>query len=146
MFKNNNLIIINSSLKNSKMIVFSLCIQKHNGLMEQFKIANRIWIEKGGFSFLGAGKVALLEAIIEHGSISRAAKSLEMSYKKAWEMINSMNKLSEEPIVIRETGGSGGGGTSVTEIGVNLISEYRNLQTKCSKFLEEELSNCSFIP
>ena len=85
--------------------------------MDNIAIGNKLWIEKNGQFFLGKGRVELLKAIDSFGSINAAAKSMQMSYKKAWQTIDDMNSLADEPLVIRITGGNGGGGTSVTEAG-----------------------------
>tara|TARA_B100001063_G_scaffold68819_1_gene62913 strand:- start:20925 stop:21707 length:783 start_codon:yes stop_codon:yes gene_type:complete len=86
--------------------------------------------------FLLEKRILLLEAILEHGSISKAAKAVPMSYKSAWDAINSINNLCEKTVVLRETGGIGGGGATVTEYGKNLINSYTILQKEHAKFLE----------
>ena len=107
--------------------------------MDNLSIRNRLWLMKDGRSFLGEGRVALLKAIVEHGSISAAARSMNMSYKKAWEAIDAMNSLSDEPLVIRSTGGSGGGGTKVTEAGREAVALYEDINSKCNTFLDDQL-------
>jgi molybdate transport system regulatory protein len=77
---------------------------------------------------LGPGKIALLEAIIAKGSISDAARSLGMSYRRAWMLINSLKQGFSEPITVSATGGKGGGGAQVTPSGVKLIHRYRTLE------------------
>jgi molybdate transport system regulatory protein len=77
---------------------------------------------------LGPGKIALLEAIIAKGSISDAARSLGMSYRRAWMLINSLKQGFSEPITVSATGGKGGGGAQVTPFGVKLIHRYRTLE------------------
>ena len=86
--------------------------------------------------FLLEKRILLLEAILEHGSISKAAKAVPMSYKSAWDAINSINNLCDNTVVLRETGGIGGGGAKVTEYGINLIKSYTVLQKEHQKFLE----------
>jgi molybdate transport system regulatory protein len=105
-------------------------------------IETRIWIEKDGRPFLGSGRIKLLEAIEQEGSISKAAILMKMSYKKAWQLVKSMNTLSDEPIVDKETGGKNGGGTKLTKKGKGLIQEFKKLESKSHSFLEKELSNC----
>lgn len=87
--------------------------------------------------FLLEKRILLLEAILEHGSISKAAKAVPMSYKSAWDAINSINNLCDNTVVLRETGGIGGGGASITEYGKNLIQSYSILQKEHTKFLEK---------
>ena len=107
--------------------------------MTDLSVRNRLWLMKDGRSYLGEGRIALMKAIIEHGSISAAARSMGMSYKKAWEAIDAMNSLSDEPLVVRTTGGSGGGGTIVTEAGKDAIELYALINSRCNDFLDAEL-------
>ena len=72
--------------------------------------------------FLLEKRIDLLIAIKKFGSINKAAKEVPLSYKAAWEAIEDMNNLSNTPIVIKETGGTGGGGTKLTKYGKNLVS------------------------
>jgi molybdate transport system regulatory protein len=79
-------------------------------------------------AFLGAQRIALLEAIARHGSIARAAKARSMSYKAAWEAVDDMNNLSSEPLLSRNAGGARGGGSILTTHGHRLIAFYRALE------------------
>lgn len=106
--------------------------------MSNISVGSKFWIEKDGQFFLGKGRVQLLKAIRENGSITAAAKSLSMSYKKAWEAINAMNELSEKPLVTRTTGGIGGGGTVITPDGENAIDLYDGLIDTATAFVETE--------
>lgn len=81
-----------------------------------------------------------MKQIIKSGSITAAAKSMKMSYKKAWEMIDGMNKEAKEPLVVRVSGGKGGGGTQVTEEGVRAIKLFDGLNKKCQIFLDKEIA------
>ena len=69
----------------------------------------------------------MLKAIEQHGSISKAAKAMEMSYKKAWRMVNSMNKEGAELLVVAKTGGTNGGGTVLSDAGKKAIEMYDQL-------------------
>lgn len=106
------------------------------------QVLNRIWINKDGKPFLGSGRIALLELIDESGSISKAAQALDMSYKKAWQLVRSINQQAKEPVVIKESGGKNGGGTKLTEQGKNLIAEFRKLEQKSKEFLHREIDKC----
>lgn len=86
--------------------------------------------------FLLEKRIDLLFAIEQEGSISKAAKIVPMSYKSAWEAVDSMNNLSPIPIVQKETGGKGGGGTKLTDYGHNLLKTYLILKQEQKKFLE----------
>jgi len=102
-----------------------------------YKIKSRIWIEGNNGTFLAEGRIELLKQIIASGSISAAAKSMKMSYKKAWEIIDGMNKEAKKPLVIRVSGGKGGGGTQVTIEGERAIVLYEKLNKKCQKYMDK---------
>ncbi|MFC1744331.1 TOBE domain-containing protein [Candidatus Riflebacteria bacterium] len=85
---------------------------------------------------IGKGKIELLEKINEAGSINKAAKALGVSYKTAWDVINTMNNFFSRPIVNRGAGGKGGGGTRLTETGTQLIKMYRNLERQQQKYID----------
>jgi molybdate transport system regulatory protein len=87
---------------------------------------------------LGPGKVDLLEAIQDKGSISGAAKSMSMSYKRAWDLINTMNTSFKQPLVITTTGGKHGGGAQVSELGIGVISQYRSMERTAQQAIEQE--------
>ncbi len=98
----------------------------------------RIWIENNGETFLGFGRVVLLERIHEHGSISQAARSMEMSYKHAWDLIDSMNRQAGQPLVSTSKGGRGGGGAKLTAAGQKAIKDFIGLQQRLAVFLSQE--------
>ncbi len=81
-------------------------------------------------------EIALLEAIDKFGSISKAAKAVPISYKAAWEMLDSMNNLSKEPIVLKVVGGKQGGGTKLTDYGRRLIEDYHLFKKEYDRFLD----------
>ena len=98
----------------------------------------RIWVNQDGNSFLGEGRIVLLESIIKYGSITKASKEIKISYKKAWKLIDSINSSSGGTVVERVVGGKGGGGTVVTQQGKLLIEEYRRIQTRLNDFIKAE--------
>ncbi|MFZ0490696.1 MAG: molybdenum transporter [Salegentibacter sp.] len=104
-----------------------------------YKIKSRIWIELDDKEFLGEGKVQLLKAIDETGSLSKAAKSINISYKKAWHLMNAVNKTAKKPVTINSIGGKGGGGTELTPYGKSLISVFDDMNKKCWDFLDVQL-------
>ena len=87
-------------------------------------------------SYLGDTRIRLLEAIAQHGSISRAAKEVPLSYKAAWEAVEAINNLAPEPVVERSAGGRDGGGTALTAYGHRLIAFYRALEAEHRLALE----------
>ena len=105
-----------------------------------YKIKSRIWIESDDGMFLGNGRVRLLKAIDETGSLSKAAKSIGMSYKKAWNLIDSVNKHAEQTVVEKSTGGKDGGGTEVTAYGKELIAQFDALNTDTISFINQQKS------
>lgn len=86
---------------------------------------------------IGARRVALLEAIETTGSITAGARAVGLSYKGAWDAVNAINNLAETPLVQRNTGGSGGGGTYLTERGHRLVRTYRAAEEEQARFLEQ---------
>ena len=100
------------------------------------ELTSKLTLETSGKPFLLEKRIILLHAIREHGSISKAAKAVPMSYKSAWEAVDMMNSLSPEPIVYRETGGKDGGGTTITAYGLTLLDNYALLKEEHARFLE----------
>ena len=88
--------------------------------------------------FIGLGRMKLLEGIKKYGSITVTAKSMKMSYRQAWELVDSMNKQSKKPLVETTSGGKGGGGTIVTKEGEKIIDLYNSLNNRFYKFNQEE--------
>ncbi len=96
----------------------------------------RLWlVDEAGEHYLGVGKVRLMEAIDELGSISHAARTLGMSYKRAWSLIQEVNQLEDEPYVAKEVGGAGGGHATLTDTGREAIDRYRQLENDLRAFL-----------
>jgi molybdate transport system regulatory protein len=88
---------------------------------------------------LGPGKADLLEAIQASGSISAAAKRLDMSYRRAWLLVETMNRCFTRPLVASATGGKGGGGAAVTEEGQRLLAAYRHMEGEVQRLVEARL-------
>jgi molybdate transport system regulatory protein len=93
---------------------------------------------------LGPGKIALLEAIKSTGSISDAARSLGMSYRRAWLLVNSLKEGFSEAVTISATGGKGGGGARVTPFGLSLIKQFRLLEREIARLAAQRLT--MFVP
>ncbi len=102
-----------------------------------FRLNGRIWIEAHE-RFMGVGRLELLEHIQQTGSINQAAKAMNMSYKKAWELVNSMNRQGADPLVLTQTGGEKGGGAVVTDAGLRFMEKFRLLQQRFQDFLNTE--------
>ena len=76
----------------------------------------------------GPGKAELLLAIVETGSISAAARKMGMSYRRAWLLVDTMNRCFKSPLVASSAGGSQGGGASITALGEEVLAHYQSLQ------------------
>ena len=101
-------------------------------------VRGRVWIDGPEGTFIGNGRAVLLERIIEHGSITRAAKSMDMAYRHAWDLVDSMNRQSKEPFVEVVTGGKGGGGARVTKTGERAIKTFWLFHKALQAFLARE--------
>jgi len=90
---------------------------------------------------IGPGKVALLEAIQETGSITSSAKRLGMSYRRAWLLVEETNRCLVRPAVQTASGGKDGGGTSLTPLGVELVRRYRALERQTGAAVNRNLKS-----
>jgi len=88
---------------------------------------------------MGPGKADLLRAIDETGSISAAARQMEMSYRRAWLLIDDMNQCFRDAVVNARPGGSQGGGAVLTEFGADLVRDYRAIETAASVAAKKRL-------
>ena len=88
---------------------------------------------------LGPGKADLLEGIRDTGSISAAGRRMRMSYKRAWQLIDELNRLFDTPLVSASKGGSGGGGAALTKAGEDVLSRYRRMHAACCKAIGRDL-------
>jgi molybdate transport system regulatory protein len=89
----------------------------------------------------GPGKADLLEAIRETGSISGAGKKMGMSYRRAWLLVDAMNRCFQQPVVDAAKGGANGGGTQLTALGKQVLEHYRTLQKEVSAITDKHFEN-----
>lgn len=89
---------------------------------------------------LGPGKIDLLEAVGRTGSISAAGRDLGMSYRRAWLLVDAVNRLFKEPVVVASVGGSHGGGAELTDLGRALVAAYRRIEERTRQAIQEELA------
>jgi len=101
------------------------------------KAGGNFWLKKNGKSYLGKGRVELLKKIERLGSISKAAKEMNMSYKAAWDIIDILNRYSTYKVVEKTSGGKGGGGSRLTEYGKYLINLYEETEKKFNECLSD---------
>lgn len=91
----------------------------------------RLVFDDGGM--VGPGKAELLEGIARTGSIAAAGREMGMSYKRAWQLVETMNEMFQEPLVLRTRGGAKGGGAEITAAGRRVLAEFRNLEAAAAR-------------
>ncbi|MDA8157356.1 MAG: LysR family transcriptional regulator [Actinomycetota bacterium] len=118
------------------------CIRSAAG--NDYTLMGKLWIEGREGTFLGHGRIALLERIKQYGSISEAARSMEMSYRHAWALLENMNRQARLPLIETAIGGEKGGGTRLTETGEKAIAFFKELDKKFERFLSMEAKRFDF--
>jgi molybdate transport system regulatory protein len=106
--------------------------------MKKKEIRVRCWVNIDGEKFFGPGPAELLQLINETGSISKAAREMGMSYKKAWDIIDNMNTRGQKPFVISHKGGQKGGGAELTETGKKVLVAYDSLSKKIREIVTKD--------
>jgi len=105
----------------------------------------KIRIPHGSESAMGPGKADLLEAIQRSGSISAAARDMGMSYRRAWVLVDTMNRCFVQPLVVTATGGSHGGGAQVTEFGCNVLRRFREIEAMANASVQAEMDEMATL-
>ena len=90
---------------------------------------------------IGHGKIRLLEAVRDYGSISAAGRAMGMSYRRAWLLIDELNGLFDEPVIETKHGGPGGGGAELTPFGHRVVQQYRSIETKAHIAVADDLDS-----
>lgn len=103
----------------------------------QFALTGSLSLQHGAQVLGGADRIALLEAIHETGSVTHAAKAVGISYKTAWDRVQDMNNVAGHALVERTTGGSGGGGTTLTPYALELITAFRRIEQTHAQVLDQ---------
>lgn len=93
----------------------------------------------GSATAMGPGKAALVDAIERTGSISAAAREMSMSYRRAWDLVETMNRCFKKPLVETVTGGKGGGGARVTVFGRDVVRRYRAMEGKAARSVAADM-------
>jgi molybdate transport system regulatory protein len=88
---------------------------------------------------IGPGKIQLLENIHACGSISAAGRAMDMSYKRAWDLVDEINRICRHPAVERQTGGKNGGGAILTPFGTSLVARYRKIERDAASAVRKDL-------
>lgn len=107
------------------------------------KIKSKIWIETNDRILISEGRVQLLKLIEETGSLNKAAKVMNLSYQKAWKLMDNSNKAAKSPLIETQVGGNKGGGTVLTPYGKSLIDSFEAINVACWEFLDEQLKKHS---
>jgi molybdate transport system regulatory protein len=97
----------------------------------------RVRIDFDDLRSVGPGKIALLERMRDCGSLSQAARELDMSYRRAWQLLDSLNTTFNEPVIVTSVGGKGGGGSAITKLGVALVETYRGLEKEITALAQQ---------
>ncbi len=99
----------------------------------------RMRVMCGHLNAIGPGKIELLEAIQAHRSITAAAKALGMSYRRAWLLVDELNRALKAPAVETAAGGAGGGGTALTPTGLKVLALYRGIEAQAQQACREDI-------
>lgn len=101
------------------------------------KLCWRIWLEKDNQKAFGRGPKELLNKVNELGSLRQAAKAMDMSYSKAWSIINMIENSLEVKLLSKKIGGSEGGGSELTEQGREILTKYSKLESEIDQTLQD---------
>ncbi len=125
----------------STIVRLSTCLSK---FMHDVKLKLQLRVLLKEDIAFGPGKAELLEGIRRSGSISQAAKSMNMSYRRAWQLVETMNHSFLYPLVETQKGGTHGGGATVTDFGEKILNQFRRMEENARQIVEhdfEEISN-----
>ena len=105
------------------------------------RIGPRLRVYLGIDEHMGPGKADLLERIAGSGSIVAAGRAMGMSYRRAWLLVDAMNKMFKAPLVTKTKGGKGGGGgAELTALGREVLARYRNMEKRTAKAIAADLA------
>lgn len=102
------------------------------------RLSLRVYLDPEGA--LGPGKVEILERIEELGSIAAAGRAMGMSYRRSWELVDSINHCFRDPVVVKQLGGPAGGGAALTPLGKEVVRHYREIERKALRATAAHLS------
>lgn len=106
---------------------------KNNSL----RFRSKIWLEsEDGEVIFSYGKMKLLKEIDKTGSISKAAEEMDISFRKAWAMVKTINERAKKPIILTKTGGKGGGGAQLTKEGKEIVNTYFEINNQVEHLLK----------
>ena len=105
--------------------------------LSSLELGGNLELSRRGHKYLGDHRIGLLEAIERTGSISQAAREVNLSYKAAWDAVDAMNNLAERPLLVRSPGGSHGGGSQLTDHGREIVRLYRLMESGYQRLLRQ---------
>lgn len=108
----------------------------HNGA--RMEIRSKFWTEIGGEPVFGKGRCSLLKAVDTYGSINRAAKEVNISYRKAWSYIKAMEERLDVKLVEKHSGGRNGGGAAITERARDFLKKYETMEENLREIIDEK--------
>lgn len=104
------------------------------------EVRSKLWLEVAGEPVVGRGRIMLLRAIDRHGSINQAARNIDVSYRRAWSYIKSMEERLGYALVDRRTGGRNGGGATLTQEARWLIERFEEFERDIFRYADERFS------
>ncbi|MEQ9301197.1 MAG: LysR family transcriptional regulator [Cyclobacteriaceae bacterium] len=113
--------------------------------MKDIRIGFRMKVFVGDEAYLGKGPIELLKAIDQKGSIAKAAETTKLSYRKAWQLVENMNRIATQPLVEKKLGGNRGGGASVTLAGKTILRQYQSLEEEVDEFIQNKFKGTDFV-
>ena len=105
----------------------------------------RLRLTQGARIAVGPGRIELLEAVRDAGSITAAARSLDMSYRRAWMLLDELNRCLRAPVVESVHGGARGGGSRLTETGLELVRLYRRIEQTAARACRDDIDALSAL-
>lgn len=111
---------------------------------KKYTVRFRMWIDEAEGPFLGIGRVILLQKIKETGSITNAAKAINMSYRQAWQLVEDMNKRANAPLVEKILGGKKGSGSVLTTRGEQVIKEFYRIEQDIRHYINQKVDSIDF--
>jgi molybdate transport system regulatory protein len=114
------------------------CLSQRVGQTRVTRVTIRIDFDDG--RHLGPGKVRLLEMVEAHGSISSAARAMDMSYRRAWLLVDEVNRMFATPVLATQLGGKGGGHARLTDFGRLVVDHYRSIERDSKQAFAERIA------
>jgi molybdate transport system regulatory protein len=112
--------------------------------MKPLRVRSKVWLEVDGEPLLGDGRERLLRLIAELGSINAAARAMGLSYRRAWSSLRAMEEKLAFPLLLREKGGAGGGSSSLTPQGKELLDRFDRLREGINRSVDRKFSDIFF--